>query len=434
MYEEHRTSALVQRVLTDLGIKHSAGWGRDRRASLVDESLLEASTEKGDTEELHQMQQQAAGIPGTGVVAEIGTGKSPCVLLRADMDALPIHEQAAVAFKSELDGKMHACGHDAHTTMLLMAAAILKKNEASLKGTVKLVFQPAEEGGQGAQMMLEEGLLDMLPSPLMAMGMHVFPELPTGVIASREGPLMAATARCVRLCSFHFEIVGSGGHGAMPAQTRDPIAACTAAVQNVYAIVARENDFAAVSSGFISVTQIQAGSAFNIIPSECSLKGTLRAFTNEKLQELKLRLRQVVQRTAEAFRCRLRVRRLLTNTPALHVHAGALGVLNKAVGAVTGGRPVETMPPIYGGEDFAFVLDRVPGVFAFIGIGSGAQRKGHVPTSFGLHHQEFAIDEEALEVGAAVEAQFAATAIEHLLQQPSQQQQEEPQDKLYDDL
>ncbi|CDJ30621.1 uncharacterized protein EMH_0059950 [Eimeria mitis] len=205
MYEEERTSALVQQVLTELGIKYTPGWGRDRRSSLVDESLLEPSTERGDAEALQEMQQQqqqqqrrqqeTTGIVGTGVVAEIGTGEAPCVLLRADMDALPIHEQADVAFRSEVEGKMHACGHDSHTTMLLMAAAILKKNEASIKGTVRLVFQPAEEGGQGARMMVEEGLLERSPRPGLALGLHVLPDIPTGIVASREGPLMAATGR-----------------------------------------------------------------------------------------------------------------------------------------------------------------------------------------------------------------------------------------------
>ncbi|CDJ50770.1 amidohydrolase domain-containing protein, putative [Eimeria brunetti] len=430
MYEEERTSALVQEVLTELGIKYTSGWGRDRRSSLVDESLLESSTERGDAEELQELQQQQqqqqrrqqekTGVIGTGIVGEIGTGEAPCILLRADMDALPIHEQADVAFKSEVDGKMHACGHDSHTTMLLMAAAILKKNEASIKGTVRLVFQPAEEGGQGARMMLEEGLLERNPRPSFALGLHVSPELPTGIFASREGPLMAATG------SFHFEIVGVGGHGAMPFQTHDPITACASAVQNINSFVARENDYSANSSGFVSVTQIQAGSAFNVIPSECTLKGTIRAFSNEKLRELQLRLRQVVQRTAEAFRCSLRVRSLYTNTPTLRVHPKALAVFKQAVSAVLPSSRVEGMEPTYGGEDFSFVLDKLPGVFAFIGIGSGGQKAGHVPTSFGLHHPRFALDEEVLHLGAAAEAQFAFDAIRHLLD-PQAQEEKLPQ-------
>ncbi|CDJ41625.1 amidohydrolase domain-containing protein, putative [Eimeria tenella] len=430
MYEELQTSILVQQVLTKLGIKHTTGWGRDRRTSLVDESLLEPSTERGDAEDLQklqelqqqqqQQQQKEAGVVGTGVVAEIGTGEAPCVLLRADMDALPIVEQADVGFKSEVLGKMHACGHDVHTTMLLMAAAILKKNESSLKGTVRLVFQPAEEGGEGARMMLEEGLLQQQPTASLALGLHVAPQLPTGTIASRAGNLMAATA------SFHFEVVGVGGHGAMPFETHDPIAACAAAVQNINTFVARENDYSAESSGFVSVTQIQAGSAFNVIPSKCTLKGTIRAFSNEKLRELQLRLRQVVQHTAEAFRCSLRVIRLLTNTPALRVHPEALAVLHEAAPGIVAGGQVITMEPTYGGEDFAFVLDKLPGAFAFIGIGSGAEKAGHVPTAFGLHHPKFAADEAVLQVGAALEAKFAFEAIKHLLQQQKPQGQHMP--------
>ncbi|CDI77540.1 amidohydrolase domain-containing protein, putative [Eimeria acervulina] len=446
MYEEESTSALVQQVLTGLGIKYTAGWGRDRRSSLVDDSLLEPSTERGDARELQQLQEQQqqqqrrqelnTGLVGTGIVAEIGTGEAPCVLLRADMDALPIHEQADVAFKSEVEGKMHACGHDSHTTMLLMAAAILKKNEGSIKGTVRLVFQPAEEGGQGAKMMLEEDLTficrvtTVLPGFMPACGFIYAPSVhPSTLIAYRAACLWRAMPlECLR--SFHFEVVGAGGHGAMPSQAHDPITACASAVQNINSFVARENDYTAVSSGFVSVTQIQAGSAFNVIPSECTLKGTIRAFSNKKLRELQLRLRQVVQRTAEAFRCSLRVRRLDTITPALRVNPEALEVFKKAAYAVLPGGRVETMEPTYGGEDFSFVLDRLPGVFAFIGVGSGAQKAGHVPTSFGLHHPKFAIDEEALHLGAAVEAQFVFDAVNHLLNRQIEQeqllQQEEP--------
>lgn len=188
MYNEEATSAVVQKILTDLGIPFSTGWAVNKHP------------------DFHP------GPGGYGVVADIGTGGEPCVLLRADMDALPIFERTEGIddFKSLHDNKMHACGHDGHTTMLLGAAAILKSMEDSINGTVRVMFQPAEEGGAGAKRMNEEGVLDIDPKPSHAFGLHVWPTLPSGVIAGRPGPLMAAAER------FEILIAGVGGHAAMP--------------------------------------------------------------------------------------------------------------------------------------------------------------------------------------------------------------------------
>ena len=191
------TSARVQEALTELGIEFKAGYA------------------------------------GHGIVAEIGTGALPCVALRADMDALPILEQVDIDFKSKHDGKMHACGHDVHTSMLLGAARLLKENEAAINGTVKLIFQPAEEGGAGALKMINEGMLEAHPPIQMIFAMHVAPFLPAGEVASRAGVIMAATG------FFHITFTGKGGHAAMPDTTVDPIICSSSAIMSIQTIVSR---------------------------------------------------------------------------------------------------------------------------------------------------------------------------------------------------
>lgn len=187
-YNEKDTSGVVQKVLTDLGITFTTGWAVNKYPNVY------------------------PGPGGYGIVADIGTGKDPCVLLRADMDALPIFERTTDIdeFKSINDNKMHACGHDGHTTMLLGAAAVLKGMEESINGTVRLMFQPAEEGGAGGKRMREEGVLNLSPKPQYAFGMHLWPVLPSGSVAGRPGPLLAACER------FEVLIAGVGGHAAMP--------------------------------------------------------------------------------------------------------------------------------------------------------------------------------------------------------------------------
>jgi Peptidase family M20/M25/M40 len=198
MYQEKQTSAYVQSVLTDLGVEYSTGWGRN---------LPPGSSSSGTT-----TLPRPDGPGGYGIVADLGTGQEPCVLLRADMDALPIYErtEGIDEFKSRRDGIMHACGHDGHTTMLLGAVSILKSMEHSLQGTIRIMFQPAEEGGAGAKRMREEGVLKLAPKPSHAFAIHLWPTLPSGVVASRPGPLLAACER------FEILVAGVGGHAAMP--------------------------------------------------------------------------------------------------------------------------------------------------------------------------------------------------------------------------
>src|SRR4051812_19226754 len=220
----------------------------------------------------------------TGLVATLRGGDGPCVALRADMDALPIHEEAEVDFRSEIEGKMHACGHDCHTAMLLGAAQLLKAREGEIRGTVKLLFQPAEEGGAGGLRMCNEGALEN-PKVQRAFGLHVWPYIPTGVIASCAGPMLASAGMV--------EIVvhGVGGHAAMPHTTVDPIVAAARIVGELQTIVSRELD--PMTPGVVSITTIHGGDAFNVIPPEVRLQGTIRSLTDHGLKFLQERVRAI---------------------------------------------------------------------------------------------------------------------------------------------
>ena len=243
MYEEVRTSELVRRTLDELGVAY--------RYPLAE----------------------------TGVVAMIGNGNGPCVALRADMDALPIHEEADVDFRSEVDGKMHACGHDCHTAMLLGAARLLKQNEGEINGTVKLLFQPAEEGGAGGKRMRDEGALEGVQR---IFGLHVWPQIPTGSFGSKPGVFLAASG------FLEMTVRGRGGHAAMPHHTIDPVVASAKIVTELQTIVSRELD--PLDSGVVSITAIHGGAASNVIPETMQLRGTVRALSMPGLKHLQSRL------------------------------------------------------------------------------------------------------------------------------------------------
>ena len=364
MYEEFETSKLVQETLTDLGIPFQKD------------------------------------IAITGVVGMIGDGNGPCIALRADMDALPIHEETEVDFKSEIDGKMHACGHDCHTAMLLGAARILKENEGLIKGTIKLIFQPAEEGGAGGKMMRDEGVLTN-PDVQQIFGLHVAGQLPTGMLASREGTLLAATG------SLKIIVKGNGGHAAAPHNTIDPIITGSKIVVELQSIISRELN--PLESGVISVTMMNGGDAWNVIPSTMELQGTIRSLTLDGLLTLQKRVKEVSESIAIANRCEAEVTFPGHDYPPT-VNDVNCWELGKSVSEeILGKDKVIEMPPIMGGEDFAYYTQKIPGCFAFLGVSNP-----EIDAIYDVHHPMFKVDEEALPLGSAIHVNYALKSLSNL--------------------
>jgi IAA-amino acid hydrolase len=364
MYQEVQTSALVRRVLDELRIPYRYP------------------------------------VAETGVVATLGDGHGPCVALRADMDALPIHEEANVAFKSEVDGKMHACGHDCHTAMLLGAARVLKEHEGEIRGTVKLLFQPAEEGGAGGLRMCEEGALTA-PQVDRAFGLHVWPFVPTGTVTARAGTFLAAAGM------LDIVVTGVGGHAAMPQTTVDPVVASAAIVTALQTIVSRNTD--PLEAAVVSVTTIHGGEAFNVIPMEVRLGGTIRSLTTKGLQALQARVRTVAAGVAAAHGCEARVDFPGHDYPATVNDAAAWDLTRTVAGDMLGAAAVIEFPPVMGGEDFSFVLERVPG--CFVGLGT---RNDALGATYPVHHPKFLVDEAALPIGAALHVAVAFRSLEEL--------------------
>ncbi|MFA4646453.1 amidohydrolase [Pyrococcus kukulkanii] len=324
---------------------------------------------------------------GTGIIADIGEGEKT-IALRADMDALPIQEENDVPYKSKIPGKMHACGHDAHTAMLLGAAKIIAEHSDELKNRVRLIFQPAEEGGNGALKMIEGGALEGVNA---IFGLHVWAELDSGIVGIREGPFLAGVGR------FLARIVGKGGHGAAPQYTIDPIPAVADTILALQRIVAREVD--PLESAVVTVGRVQGGTAFNVIPEFVELEGTFRFFTNELGEFLKSRIVEIIENTAKAHRCKADVKADILGPPTINDKEMAEFVRRVAKDI---GLNVGEVRKTLGGEDFAFYLQKVPG--AFIALGIRNEEKGIV---YPHHHPKFDVDEDVLHLGTALEVALA---------------------------
>ncbi len=356
-YEEERTSTIIAGKLEEWGIRVIRGLGK------------------------------------TGVVGILQNGSSNKALgLRADMDALPMQESNTFAHASKHENKMHACGHDGHTAMLLGAAHYFSQHK-DFDGTVYFIFQPAEESGKGARAMINDGLFEKYPMDAVY-GLHNFPGIPTGCFGVRAGPLMAGADE------FFVKITGKGGHAALPHKTIDPIMAAVQTVQSWQTIVSR--NVKAVDSVVISVTQIHAGTATNVIPNDVNISGTIRTFSIETRDLIEQRMREIAAHTANAFGAEMEFN-MQYGYPPVNNHvaetAFAVGVMGEVVGAENVDAQTE---PTLGSEDFAFMLQAKAGCYVLLGNGDGAHRDaGHGLGPCDLHNQSYDFNDELLPIGAS---------------------------------
>ena len=333
------------------------------------------------------------GLGVTGVVGLIKNGSSDRAIgLRADMDALPMQEINGFAHASRHPGKMHACGHDGHTAMLLGAAHHLSKHR-NFDGTVYLIFQPAEEGGGGARRMMDEGLFEQFPMEAVY-GMHNWPGIPEGNFGVVAGPMMASSNE------FRVVVRGKGAHAAQPHRGIDPVMVAVQIAQAWQTIVSREKN--PLDSAVLSITQIHAGSATNVIPDEAVLVGTVRTFSTGVLDLIQRRMEEIANGVAAAFNASVDFS-FKRNYPPLINHPEQTALAVEAMRAVVGTERVDTnVEPTMGAEDFAFMLQEKPGCYVFIGNGEGAHRAGgHGLGPCQLHNTSYDFNDNLLPIGAS---------------------------------
>ena len=341
------------------------------------------------------------GIGRTGVVGVIhgrkngdlggDKGQAKTIALRADMDALPIEEATGLSYKSTVPGKMHACGHDGHTAMLLGAARYLAETR-NFSGTAVVIFQPAEEGGGGGKAMVEDGMMDRFGIDEVY-GMHNYPGMPVGAFGIRPGPMMAAADYIT------IDIEGVGGHAARPHLGVDTVLVGAHIITAIQSIVSRNVD--PLKSAVVSITMVQAGNTDNVIPQTVRLRGTARSLSEDVREMLEKRLHMVVEGTAEAFgaKAKLTYRR---NYPVLVNHERETAFAASVASEIAGAKHVDTtLPPMMGAEDFSYMLNARPGAFIWLGNGDSA----------GLHHPAYNFNDDAILFGTSYWVRLVETAL-----------------------
>lgn len=321
------------------------------------------------------------GIGKTGVVGtlRVGDGKKT-IGIRADMDALPITEQTNLDYASKTDGLMHACGHDGHTTILLTAARYLAETR-NFSGTLHLIFQPAEEGSAGAQLMINDGLFDKFPCDAI-FGLHNWPGTPVGSMHFATGPMMASADTA------YVTILGAGGHGAMPEKTIDPIVTSASTIMALQTIVSR--NIAPLDSAIVSIGLIQGGMASNVIPDSVKLELTIRAFSADVRKKLEKRVCDIINLQAESYGAKAKID-YQSGYPVLVNHKRETEFAADVAEAFVGAKAVERqMTPVTPSEDFAFMLEKCPGSYLFLGNGDSA----------GLHSPTYVFDDALIPIGA----------------------------------
>ena len=357
-FEENRTSQLVAEALSSWGIEVFRGMGK-------------------------------TGVVGC-LIGDLGPGKM--IGLRADMDALPLQEHNTFSHSSQNPGKMHACGHDGHTAMLLGAAEYLS-NHRDFKGTVIFIFQPAEEGGAGAREMIKDGLFKQFPCDAV-FGMHNWPGLAEGNFGVTAGPMMASSN------TFEITIKGKGGHAALPHNSADPVLTGVQVVQALQSIVTRNKR--PVDAAVLSVTQFHAGETSNVIPDSAFIGGTIRTFTLEVLDLMEQRLREIAEHTANAFDCHAEII-FSRNYPPLINHAKEVRFAGEVMKELVGEDRVDMdIDPTMGAEDFAFMLLEKPGCYVFLGNGDGDHRSvGHGMGPCHLHNPSYDFNDALIPIGVS---------------------------------
>ena len=356
-YEENRTSDLVTTQLSSWGI------------------------------EVHR------GMGTTGVVGVIKNGSSQrSIGLRADMDALPVHEANTFAHASQHPGKMHACGHDGHTAMLLAAARHLSQHK-NFDGTVVLIFQPAEEGGGGAREMIKDGLFDKFPVDAV-FGLHNWPGMAVGKAAVSAGPVMASSNE------FKITIKGKGSHAALPHNGVDPVPIACEMVQAFQTIVSR--NIKPVDAGVISVTMIHAGEATNVVPDSCELQGTVRTFTVELLDMIERRMRTIAEHVSAAHEA-ICTFEFVRNYPPTINHAKEADFTRSVLADIIGADNVLAQEPTMGSEDFSYMLLKKPGTYFFLANGEGQHREmGHGGGPCTLHNPSYDFNDDLIPLGGTI--------------------------------